>query len=332
VEDFGGHAIANDSYVVLFVCHPNVIHHTTLEPILADPSISLIIVTSSPDAHFSQAKACLEAGKHVLVEKPFVPTSAQADELIAIAKKHDKLLCVYQNRRWDTDFLTLQKLIKDDILGRVLEFETHYDRYRPETPVTWKGTLNMSKGGGVLFDLGAHLLDQAVVAFGIPKTVTGFFSNERDTTGKTEEPDSFTAVLQYGQGKPFVTVKSGVRTIATPQLRFWVRGTKGSYRKSYIDIQEDQLKAGMLPTHKGFGIESEERWGTLTTAKGQDMVETKQENVQPETYHALYKGFVDAIEKGNEKLVPVKASEARDVLKVIEAVIKSASEGKSVVM
>ncbi len=142
---------------------------------LADASIDIIVVTTPPNTHFALTKAALEAGKHAMVEKPFVPTAAEAQTLIDISKKTGKLICVYQNRRWDSDFLTARKLIADGTLGRVVEFETHFDRWKPVRPETWKGTLTMAQAGGVIYDLGTHLLDQAYVLFGTPKTVTAIF-------------------------------------------------------------------------------------------------------------------------------------------------------------
>jgi predicted dehydrogenase len=116
--------------------HPSVKIYHSADEIFADPSIDIIVITTTPDTHFSFTKSALEAGKHVLVEKPFVPTSSEAQTLVDISAKTGKLICVYQNRRWDTDFLTVQKLLADDKLGRVVEFETHFDRYKPVRPET----------------------------------------------------------------------------------------------------------------------------------------------------------------------------------------------------
>ena len=122
----------------------------------------------------------------------------------------------------------------------MVEFETHFDRYKPARPETWKGQLSMDNAGGVVYDLGTHLLDQVFVLYGVPKSVTAFFANQRNDGG--EEPDSITVVLEYGEGGPLVTAKAGVMCIETEQLRYWIRGTKGSYKKFGLDVQEDQLK------------------------------------------------------------------------------------------
>jgi len=248
--------------------------------------------------------------------------------LIDISAKTGKLICVYQNRRWDSDFLTVQMLINDGKLGRVVEFETHFDRYKAVRPETWKGKLGMDHAGGVIYDLGTHLLDQAYVLFGLPKSVTAIFANQRNDG--EEEPDSFTVLLSYGEGGPLVTAKAGVISIETDQLRYWVRGTEGSFKKFHLDVQEDQLKAGQKPGDKGFGIESDESSGKLVVLEGDKPTQSVFKNVEPETYAKLYEGFSKAIGGAGEKAVPVKASEARDVLKIIEAARESAKNGKSV--
>lgn len=308
--------------------HPSSkIYHSATET-FADPLIDIIVITTTPDTHFSFTKSALESGKHVLVEKPFVPTSSEAQQLIDISQKTGKLICVYQNRRWDTDFLTVQKLIGDDELGRVVEFETHFDRYKPVRPESWKGTLGMDHAGGVVYDLGTHLLDQAYVLFGMPKSVTAIFSNQRND-GEAE-PDSITVMLGYGAGGTLVTAKAGVMCVETEQLRYWVRGTKGSFKKFHLDVQEDQLKAGLKPGDKGFGIESDNSSGKLVVLEGDKPKSSVFKNVEPKTYATLYDGFAKAIEGGGESAVPVKASDARDVLKIIEAARESAKTGKTV--
>jgi predicted dehydrogenase len=305
--------------------HPTAKIYHSADEMLADPSIDVIVITTTPETHFSFAKSALEGGKHVMVEKPFVPTSSEAQQLIDISAKTGKLICVYQNRRWDSDFLTVKKLIEEDTLGRVVEFNTHFDRYKPVRPTNWKGTLGMKDAGGVVYDLGTHLLDQCYVLFGMPSSVIAIFSNQRNDESGQDEPDSITVMLGYKSG-PLVTVKAGVICVETEQLRYWVRGTKGSFRKLNLDVQEDNLKAGMKPGDKGFGIESEAASGILTVLKGGSPTKSVLKNVEPETYARIYAEFAKAIENGGED-VPVKASEARDVLRIIEAARESAKVG-----
>ncbi|KAF3346033.1 Protein CapL [Verticillium dahliae VDG2] len=211
--------------------YPSLTHHTSLAPALADPAVDVVGILTPPDTHFDLASQALRAGKHVLVEKPFVPTAAEADALIALAREHNRLICVYQNRRWDSDFLTLRRLLRDGTLGRALALDTHFDRYRPDKPTTWKGSLLMDRGGGVLFDLGSHLA-------------------------------------------------------AAGRL---------------VVVREDGAVEG----------------STLLTDK-------------PETYVRLFEGFAAALASGREEDVPVPATQARDVLRILEAIRESARTGREV--
>jgi len=225
-------------------------------------------------------------------------------------------------------FLTVRKILDEGTIGRCVEFETHFDRYKPVRPDTWKGTLGMAQAGGVVYDLGTHLLDQAYVLFGMPETVNAVFENQR--SDGAEEPDSITVLLRYGNGGPLVTAKAGVMSVETKQLRYWVRGTKGSFKKLHLDVQEDQLKAGLKPGDKGFGIESDESSGSLVVLEGDKPKESVLKNVEPLTYATLYSEFAKAVEGGGEAVVPVKASQARDVLKIIEAARESSKSEKTV--
>jgi predicted dehydrogenase len=307
--------------------YPQISHFTSLAPFLADPDLDVVVLSSTPETHFDFTKQSLEAGKHVFVEKPFVPSSAQATELIALAESKGLQICVYQNRRWDSDFMTVRRLLDQGTLGRVFEFETHFDRYRAAKPTTWKGTLGMSEGGSVLYDLGTHLVDQAYVLFGMPRGVFAKLVSQRD--GKLlgpEDPDvdvdSVNMQLFYDGGL-IVHVRIGVMSAETRQPRFWIRGTKGSYHKAGLDAQEDQLKAGMRATDAQFGRESEACQGRLVTVgEGEEMSEEACPNMEPVTYSKIYELFGEALkEKGP---VPVPASEARDVLRILEAAKESA--------
>lgn len=315
--------------------YPELQHYTSLEAFLSDASLDVVVLSTPPSTHFSLTSQALTAGKHVFVEKPFVPTVAQADQLIDLAKKHNRLLCVYQNRRWDDDFLTVQKLVGDGELGRIVEFETHFDRYRAEKYTNWKGTLSMDEGGGVIYDLGSHLIDQVYVLFGMPKSVYAKFVSQRDGSfalikGKDYvDPDSVTVLLSYDGGM-LVHVRIGVLSAEVKQPRFWIRGTKGSFRTTDLDPQEGQLRGGMTLSNAQFG-RSANRTGTLTSF-GPDgrIVETSREPVEPQTYTKIYELFAKALETGNDADVPVPASQARDVLKIIEAARESGRTGAEV--
>ncbi|KAK4235300.1 hypothetical protein C8A03DRAFT_46536 [Achaetomium macrosporum] len=321
--------------------HPAVKHHTTFEPLLADPDVHVIVLCTPPNTHYPLARAALEAGKHVLVEKPFVPTAAEADALAALAREKGRVLCVYQNRRWDSDFLTVRRLIGEGTLGRVIEFETHFDRLRPTPPAgaTWKASMGMAQGGGALYDLGTHLLDQVFVLFGMPSSVYGRFVRQREgrlvkgVEGEADEPDSVTAVLSYAGTGLVVQVRIGVVCVESRQMRFWVRGSKGSYHKTGLDPQEDQLRGGGKATDADFGREEESKYGRLCLL-GDDgtVVDKVCPTVEPETYVRFYQLFAKAVASGKEEDIPVPATQAAQVLRIIEAVRESAKTGREVAL
>ncbi|KAI0427226.1 hypothetical protein F5Y09DRAFT_316773 [Xylaria sp. FL1042] len=313
--------------------YPSLKHFKSVEPFLADADLDVVVLSTTPDTHFPLAQQALNAGKHVFVEKPFVPSSVEATELIQLAEEKHLTICVYQNRRWDSDFLTVRKLLSDGVLGRVYEFETHFDRYRADKPTSWKGELSISQGGSVLYDLGTHLVDQAYVLFGRPNSVFAKLVNQREgrvlsAADPTVEPDSANIQLFYPSGL-IVHARMGVLSAETKQSRFWVRGAKGSYHKAGLDAQEDQLKAGMKTSDAQFGRDSEEWHGRLITV-GEDgeMREEVCPNVEPVTYRRIYELLGEALRgKGP---VPVPASEARDVLRILEAARESTMTGREV--
>jgi predicted dehydrogenase len=317
--------------------YPTLKHYTTTDALFADADVDVVVVGTTPDSHFALTKAALEAGKHVLVEKPFVPTSAEADTLTALAREKGRVLCVYQNRRWDLDFLTVRKLIADDTLGRLVEFETHFDRFRADKPETWKGMLGMNGGGGVLYDLGTHLVDQVFVLFGMPTGVSAKFLNQREgrmvtgTGGIDDEPDSVSLVLSYADTGLLVYVRVGVMSVEARQPRYWIRGTKGSFLKHCLDPQEDQLKAGMKASDPAFGFEDADKAGTLCVIGAGGVVEQKTfPPVEPETYRKFYELFANSLETGREEDVPVPGAQAAMVLRILEAARESVKTGAEV--
>ncbi|KAJ6441334.1 NAD binding Rossmann fold oxidoreductase [Purpureocillium lavendulum] len=309
--------------------HPEAKHYTDVKQLLADPEVDVVVVTTPPDNHFELTKAVLQAGKHVLTEKPFVPTSAEADKLIAIAKENKRLICVYQNRRWDSDFLTVKHLIENDVLGRVVEFNTHFDRYRAAAPTNWKGELGIPSGGSAIFDLGTHLVDQVYTLFGMPQAVHGRLMSQRSGKADFFNPDGVSAELTYPNGM-LVNVRISVLSAELVQPRFWVRGYKGSFHKVGLDPQEDQLKAGAKPTDAGFGKDSPDSMRLVLVSEDGKMKEGKVPDLEPETYKVFYSAFGKAVSTGKEEDVPVKASEARDVLRILEAIMESAKTGRDV--
>ena len=288
-----------------------------------------MVITTTPSTHYELSKLCLEHGKHVIVEKPFTPTSAEAEKLIRLAKQKKCLLTVYQNRRWDTDFLLLSEKIKSGAVGRVVDFESHYDRHRPlPPPTTWKS--KPAPGNGAIYDLGSHLLDQIVCLFGVPDRVTAFLGSQRSVTAEDvgAVEDSFTVLLHYDQRGLIAIAKAGVVSAMPRQLRFWVRGTEGSFQKYNIDCQEDQLKAGMKPTDPGFGKDKDEdEWDLYTTRDGQLHIEEKTET-KPVTYMGFYEQFARAL--SGEGDVPVDAQDARNIIWLIEVAKLSSQEGRTI--
>ena len=292
----------------------------TVEKIFADPAVELVIINTPNDTHFSYAAAALKAGKHVIVEKPFTVTPAEADKLIDLAKKQKRILTVYQNRRWDGGFMTIQNILKEKILGRVVEFELHYDRYRNYIePNTWKE--EDGPGTGILYNLGSHMLDQVNVLFGMPQYVDARIGIQR-TGGRV--PDFYDIRLSY-EGLN-VIVKSSY-LVREPGPMYRINGTEGSFVKSGIDPQEQALKEKKIPGGQGWGTEPREFWGRLNTSVNGNHIEGTIETLAGD-YMIFYQNVYEAIRSGKELLV--KPEEARQVIALIEASIQSNEARKSI--
>jgi scyllo-inositol 2-dehydrogenase (NADP+) len=286
--------------------------------ILQDESIDLVIVATTNETHYDLAKAALQAGKHVVVEKPFTVTSEQATVLIELAQQKGKLLTVYQNRRWDSDFKTVQKLIQSEMLGRLVEYEAHFDRFRPiPASSTWKE--EAAPGTGILYDLGSHLIDQTLTLFGTPEEIYADLRTQR-RGGKII--DSFDLTLYYKNGLKAI-LKAGM-LVKQPGPRFILLGDKGSFVKYGLDVQEANLKQGLSPaTLPNWGIEPEEIWGKLDTeVKGQQLIGKIQS--EPGDYRGFYENVRDAI-LGIAEL-NVKPEQARSTIRVIELAMLSSDE------
>lgn len=278
-----------------------------------DPSLQLIVIPTPNDTHFPLAKAALNAGKHVVVDKPFTVTLSQARELDTLAKSKGLLLSVFHNRRWDSDFLTLKTLLAEGTLGEVRYFESHFDRYRPEVRNRWRE--QKGAGSGIWFDLGPHVIDQALQLFGSPVAITVDLAELRPGAQTT---DYFHAILTYPQRR---VVLHGSMLVAAESARYQVHGTLGSYVKYGLDPQEDRLKAGARPPQEDWGYDM--RDGTLTLANGELMAEETLLTI-PGNYPAYYAGIRDAINgDGNN---PVTAEEAIQVMELIELGLQSAEK------
>ena len=234
-----------------------------LETVLADDRIQLVSIATPNATHYEFARAALTAGKHVLVDKPACATAAQLRELRDLAARRQLVLYVFQNRRWDSDFLTVRELLGGGSLGELVNYEARYDRWKPAPNAkAWKET--PGPGAGMLYDLGAHLIDQAIALFGRPEHVDGLTWTQR---GNSTIPDAFD--LQFTYAKPLRVSLSCSLLVREPTPRYTLHGRRGSFVKYGIDVQEDQLRAGMLPTDGGFGEEPEQQAGILNTAVGE---------------------------------------------------------------
>lgn len=288
---------------------------SSAEALFARPDLDVIVVPTPNETHHKLAAAALDAGKHVVVDKPFTLTAAEAEDLILRAGRTGRLLSVFHNRRWDADFRTVRELLASGTLGRVTHFESHIDRYRPEVRARWRESAE--PGAGLWYDLGPHLLDQALVLFGVPERITLHTAFSRD--GALSD-DWFHAVLDYG---PLRVLLQASVVAARPGPRYIVHGLKGSFVKQGMDPQEDALKAGGKPGEPGWGADPHP--GVLTVPGKPD------ETVSglPGAYAAYYQGFRNAV--WGRGPVPVPPEEALEVMRWIEAGRVSASEGRAAV-
>jgi scyllo-inositol 2-dehydrogenase (NADP+) len=282
---------------------------------LADEAVGLIVVATPNESHFDLARRALLAGKHVVVEKPFTNTSAEAKELTELARSQNRLVSAHQNRRWDGDFLTVRKIIEGGLLGRLVEYESRFDRYRNEPrPGAWREA--SGPGGGVLYDLGSHLIDQALVLFGPPLEVCADVRTQREFA---KAADSFDVRLRY-EG-PGVTLKASMLA-REPGPRFTLHGSEGSFVKHGLDPQEEALKLGRTPASEGWGEEPEGRWGTINTRAGGVHLRGRVETIAGD-YAAYYRNVADAI-RGRAELI-VKPEEATNTIRVIELASESSA-------
>jgi scyllo-inositol 2-dehydrogenase (NADP+) len=240
------------------VVFPGVQKASSLAEVLADPTINLVSIATPNETHFDYARQCLEAGRHVLVEKPFTNTVEEANTLIALAQKQQRHIFVFQNRRFDSDFLTVQHVFKNHLLGDLVRFEAHFNRFKPIlNPKKWKET--PGPANGILYDLGSHLIDQAIALFGAPRSSWVKTSTQRSDS---DIDDAFDVHLDYGLLQVHLSSSLLVREDLP---RYILHGRKGSFVKYGIDVQEDHLKAGWMPDHPDFGVEPTSQRGILHT-------------------------------------------------------------------
>ncbi|KAA9035865.1 oxidoreductase [Ginsengibacter hankyongi] len=293
----------------------------TSAEIFEDENIDLVIITTPNTSHHSLALQALQADKHVVVDKPFTTNTKDADELIEEATKRNLILSVYHSRRFDSDFYTVQKIIKNNLLGGLVEMESRYDRFRNYLkPNAWRE--EDAPGSGILYDLGSHLIDQAQTLFGLPDTVSADLGIQRKG-GKAI--DNFEIILHFPGLK--VTLKAGM-LVREPLPRFILLGNDGSFVKYGLDVQEEALKAGFTSlTKNSWGIEPADIWGTLNTEiDGQHFI-GKIESEKGD-YSRFYNNIYNAI-IGKEELI-VTPVQARNNVRIIELAMQSQKEKRTI--
>jgi scyllo-inositol 2-dehydrogenase (NADP+) len=281
--------------------------------IFKDEDLQLVIIAAPNTSHYSLAEQAILAGKNVVVDKPFTIDSSDADKLIELAQQKNVVLSVYQNRRWDGDFLTVKKVIESGMLGSLVEFESHMDKFRNYSNNNWRE--DDAPGCGLLYDLGPHMIDQALTLFGLPSAVTADVRMQRECA---KTVDNYELVLHYEKLK--VTLKVGM-LVKIPLPRFIVLGENGSFVKYGIDFQEDDLAAGFTPLNKkDWGLEPEEQYGRISAiVNGVDFDGIVKS--EPGDYREYYKNIYQVINQGSE--LSVKPQQSANVIKIIEHAIKS---------
>ena len=304
--DWPGTAVFPDVHALLAAC----------------PDVELVVVAAPNDAHFPVAKAALEAGRHVVVDKPFVLDADQARQLAAPARAQGRLISVYQNRRFDSDFLTLRQILAEGQVGRPVFFESHFDRYRPDVRVRWRE--QKVPGAGLWVDLGALLVDQAAQLFGKPDSL------HLDTAALREGAvveDYFHAVLRWDTGPhaPLRAVLHATTLAADPSPRYILHGTRGSYVKYGVDPQEDALRTGAKPGGEGWGVDADDGLLTLIGDTGQP---------QPSSvptlagdYTRYYAAIRDAIAGTGPS--PVTPEQAVQLMELLDLGTQSAEQGRT---
>jgi predicted dehydrogenase len=283
---------------------------STAEQAFADPAVDLVVIATPDPLHAPQAVAALRAGKHVVVDKPFASTLAEAEIVVAEATRAGRVLSVFHNRRWDSDHLTLRRLLAEGTLGEIVHYESHFDRFRPDVLDRWRER----PGAGLWRDLGPHLVDQALQLFGPPVSVQADLARQRPGA---IAPDWFHVLLRYHRLR--VILHGSVLT-PVPGPRLIVHGTRGSFVKHGLDGQEDALKAGARPGGPGWGVDP--RPGVLHRVAADGRVAEVPFESVPGDHRAFYDGVRNHV--AGRAPNPVPPGEAIAVMALLEAVDKGA--------
>ena len=298
--------------------HPGVSLFESADELWSRPDeFDLAVIAAPNKAHVPLGLAALDAGLPVVVDKPLATSAAEGRTLVETARERGLMLTVFQNRRWDGDFLTVRRLLSEDALGRVLRFESRFERWRPEVGTGWREKAD-DEAGGLLFDLGSHLVDQAVQLFGPVQAVYAELETRRP--GAEVDDDDFVA-LEHAAGVRSHLWMSSVA--AQAGARFRVLGDRAAFTKHGLDVQDDAVRAGRSPTEPGWGEEPEDRWGRLGAGEELRAVPT-----EPGSYGAFYEAVAVSLRNGTPP--PVDPVDAVEVLEVLEAARSSSLERKVV--
>ncbi len=295
---------------------PSIKTFRNLDEMLADKKVELVIVNTPNATHYDFAKKALLAGKHVVVEKPFTVEVPEGEELIDLAKQQNKILSVYHNRRWDSDFKSVKKIVEMNCLGNIVEAEFHFDRFKEElSPKQHKET--PGPGAGVLYDLGSHLVDQALTLFGMPQAV---FADIQIIRPVSQVDDYFELLLYYSNLR--VRLRSTYLARETVPA-FILHGSKGSFIKPRGDVQEAMLQKEVSPKTENWGIENENDWGLLHTQREGKIIRSHIKSEQG-SYMDFYNDLYAAIK--NNTQAPVTGEDGLNVIKIIKAAFRSNEE------
>jgi predicted dehydrogenase len=302
--------------------YPRAKQARSMEEMLRDVGIALVVIATPSYSHFELARQCLREQRHVVIDKPFTLTSAEAAELTRTARERKLLLTAYQNRRWDGDFQTVRQVIASGELGQLVSFESHFDRFRPE-PRTDVWRESGGPGSGTLFDLGPHLIDQALTLFGKPETIVASVRVERE---QARADDAFDIFLEYAAPHRMSVLLRATMTACTPGPRYVLHGMKGSFTKCGLDPQEGQLKAGMGFDAPGFGEEAQTAWGELRICDGRNGSVVRRVPTLRGDYRGFYENVRDAL-LGRAQLA-VTSEQAWQTTRLIELARESSGQGR----
>jgi len=303
-------AVAERTQPRMAADYPGIVSYPSSEALLADPTLELVVVNTPNDTHYDLTRQALLAGKHVLVEKPVATSVAQWQELCDLARQQGRQLFAYQNRRWDTDFTAVRRVVESGQLGQLIEMHVRFDRYRPAIgPKVFKEAPDRA-GTGLLYDLGPHLLDQVISLFGRPATTektTGSYRAHSQVT------DFFNLHLRYPSG--LNVWLTGSSLVADPGPAYVLNGTLGSYRKGRTDPQEAQLLAGVKPLEAAYGHEQPGQEGRLTVARADGTLAATPDAAAPSSYLELFEAVYQALR--HEQPYPIREEELAWQLEII---------------